>query len=98
MAPVTLVRVTNPLVPLVVRLQPVFSLARASLLTVLHVLPPSLKVFWVLLPLASQFNAGIASNLVMFKPSALILVLSLACMLRPLPILIGIWTPVPPIT
>ena len=58
----------------------------------------SLKVFWVLHPLASQFNARIANNLVMFEPSALFLVLSLVCMLRPLQILTGIWTLVPPIT
>jgi hypothetical protein len=64
----------------------------------LHVLPHSLKVFWVLHPLASQFNARIANNLVMFEPSALFLVLSLVCMLRPLQILTGIWTLVPPIT
>lgn len=90
--------VINPLVPLGVHLKFTFPLARASLPTMLHVLPHSLKVFWVLHPLASQFNARIANNLVMFEPSALILVLSLACMLRPFQTLTGIWTPVPPIT
>nr|TKS05894.1 hypothetical protein D5086_0000128540 [Populus alba] len=61
----------------VVHLKFTFPLAQASLPTVIHALPHSLKVFWVLHPLASQFNAGISNNLVMFEPSALILVLSL---------------------
>lgn len=71
--PVTRTCMTNPLVPLVVHLKFTFPLARASLPTVLHALPHSLKVFWVLYPLASQFNAEIVNNLVMFEPSALIL-------------------------
>ncbi|KAI5343099.1 hypothetical protein L3X38_010975 [Prunus dulcis] len=91
-------RVTNPLVLLVVCLQSVFSLARASIFIVLRVIPCLLKVFWVLHFLASQFNVGIAINLAMFKPSALLLVLSLACILHPLQTRTGIWIPVPPIT
>lgn len=90
MDPVTRACVTNPLVPLVVHLKFTFPLAQASLPTVLHAFPHSLKVFWVLHPLASQFNAGIANNLVMFELSALIFVLLLVCMLRPLQTLTGI--------
>ncbi|CAB4278643.1 unnamed protein product [Prunus armeniaca] len=93
----TCARVTNPFVPSV-SLKFVISLALANLFTVLRVPHPPLKVFSVLHPVASHFNAGTANNLVMFKPSVVILVLLPACMLRPLPTLTGIWTPVPPIT